>query len=406
MDRAIDKFILYAGTVYVLALTLGDELRPFLIYVTLAGTAALLWLIPSDQKGDASLPGSNTGDPGAPMGRSRRIWIACILLDLSAGMLFFLPGLLGLLPLLVYDLLICRHWTGLVIPGIVLVNDLYLLISGKGTGHADSAVRMIPSGSVTAIILFLLVLAVWLCRKTVQVDSDRKRIKQLRDDAAENQQTLSRQNEALLEARDSEVMTAQLAERNRIAREIHDNVGHTLSRALLQVGALLAIHKEEPVHSQLSGVRETLDSAMTNIRTSVHDLHDSSVDLEGTVRQMTEPLQDAFSVRVEIDISKDMPREKKYGLIGILREAISNILRHSRNDTVMISILEHPGFYQMVVHDYLSEGGKRRSAPVTGKESATPGIGLTNIEARARSMGGSVRITEDEGFRVFLSIPK
>ena len=121
---------------------------------------------------------------------------------------------------------------------------------------------------------------------------------------------------------------------------------------------------------------------------------------------MTDPLKESFLLKLEIDVSADMPREKKYGIIGILREAVSNILRHSRNDTVLISVLEHPGFYQLVVHDYLSEGGTLRTQPVTGRESAVPGIGLTNIETRVRSMGGSVQITEEDGFRLFVSIPK
>lgn len=70
-----------------------------------------------------------------------------------------------------------------------------------------------------------------------------------------------------------------LRERNRIAREIHDNVGHMLSRSILQMGALITIHKEEPLHGQLAGVGETLNQAMNSIRESVHDLHDESIDL-------------------------------------------------------------------------------------------------------------------------------
>ncbi len=42
-------------------------------------------------------------------------------------------------------------------------------------------------------------------------------------------------------------------------QEIHDNVGHMLSRSILQMGALITIHKEEPLHGQLAGVGETLN---------------------------------------------------------------------------------------------------------------------------------------------------
>ena len=407
MERVIDKFILYAGAVYVMSLSFGTTTRPFTIYSTLAFAAAMLWLIPGESaKAAEERAGGKTGFPA----RSRRVWAACLLLDAILILIFFQPGFLGALPLLVYDLILCRHWIGLGLSGAIVINGLYLWIGNLRQAGLNPAEvvdsRWRPTGEILWSVIFFLVLAVWMCIKTGRILEDRRKIKALRDDAAEREQTLSRQNDQLMEARDSEVMTAQLAERNRIAREIHDNVGHTLSRALLQVGALLAIHKEEPVHGQLSAVRETLDSAMTNIRSSVHDLHDSAVDLEGTVRQMTDPLKESFLLKLEIDVSADMPREKKYGIIGILREAVSNILRHSRNDTVLISVLEHPGFYQLVVHDYLSEGGTLRTQPVTGRESAVPGIGLTNIETRVRSMGGSVQITEEDGFRLFVSIPK
>ena len=138
----------------------------------------------------------------------------------------------------------------------------------------------------------------------------------------------------------------------------------------------------------------------------VHDLHDSSVNLETTVQQMLEPLKEDFHVSVEIDVSEDMPRDIKYSLIGILREGVSNIMRHSLNDTVLLQIMEHPGFYQMILHDYLSEGGEKRMSPVTGRKDGTPGIGLSNIESRVRKMGGTLQIQEEKGFRLFISVKK
>jgi len=383
MERAIDKFILFGFVAYAFSLYLEgtDILLP--LYISVAIAAAELWLI----------PGWKTNRSEREM-KIRKI-IVLVLLDAVAATAIFFPWMIGAFPLLVYDLLYSKHWPGLAVSAIAYLNALNRMA-------AKDVLPVWMFAVVTAGIL----LALWLCRKTVRILQDENKIKKLRDDDEEQRQTLSLQNSQLIEAKDAEVITAQLAERNRIAREIHDNVGHTLSRALLQVGALLAIHKEEPVHSELAGVRETLDSAMNSIRSSVHDLHDSSIDLAGTVRQMAEPLQESFHVNLEVDASADMPREVKYGLIGILREAISNILRHSRNDTVLISILEHPGFYQMVVHDYLAEEADRKKQPVTGRDSGTPVIGLTNIENRVRAMGGTVSISEESGFRIFVSVPK
>lgn len=80
----------------------------------------------------------------------------------------------------------------------------------------------------------------------------------LRDTSTELNLVLQEKNKNLMEKQDYEIYLATLRERNRIAREIHDNVGHMLSRSILQMGALITIHKEEPLHGQLAGVGETL----------------------------------------------------------------------------------------------------------------------------------------------------
>ncbi len=379
MDQVIDKIILYICTIFAIILSFGGKEQLLVIYLTLAFTAALLWLV--------STEGMNSRS-------SYRRYGALVLLYGSLAVILLWPEYYVILPVVVYDLVLCRQWPALGVSGILLIRGA---IDGGELGIPDSVIW---------IVAVLFCLSVWLAFKSVRLTIQKKMILKMRDDDEEQRQKLNRQNEELMAARDYEVMTAQLQERNRIAREIHDNVGHTLSRALLQVGALLAIHKEEPVHTELSGIRETLDSAMTSIRSSVHDLHDSSVNLEMSVRQIMETLKESFHVTVEIDVSENIPREIKYGFIGILREGVSNIMRHSLNDTVSLQIMEHPGFYQMILHDYLSEEGRRKDRPVSGGTEGAPGIGLVNIESRVRRMGGTLQINEELGFRLFVSVRK
>jgi signal transduction histidine kinase len=90
---------------------------------------------------------------------------------------------------------------------------------------------------------------------------------------------LEQKNKALMEKQDYEVRVATLRERNRIARDIHDHVGHLLTRAILQLGAIQTVSRGGPLHEPLSGLKQTLDDSMTEIRRSLHDLHDASVDL-------------------------------------------------------------------------------------------------------------------------------
>lgn len=101
----------------------------------------------------------------------------------------------------------------------------------------------------------------------------------LKDSSTELRLVMQKRQQELMEKQDYEIHLATLQERNRIAREIHDNVGHMLSRAILQMGALQTIHQEEPLHGQLLQINDTLGEAMNSIRESVHDLHNESLDL-------------------------------------------------------------------------------------------------------------------------------
>lgn len=99
----------------------------------------------------------------------------------------------------------------------------------------------------------LIVAAILLACRTGRILYLEQEMIRLRDTSTELNLVLQEKNKNLMEKQDYEIYLATLRERNRIAREIHDNVGHMLSRSILQMGALVTIHKEEPLHGQLAG---------------------------------------------------------------------------------------------------------------------------------------------------------
>lgn len=260
-----------------------------------------------------------------------------------------------------------------------------------------------------------MLISFYLAANTKKINRLNRKCIELRDDTHIKQEQLAKQNAKLVVARDEQIHSAQLAERNRIAREIHDNVGHMLSRAILQMGALLSIYKEEPLHEQLEGVRETLDGAMNNIRSSVHDLHDESIDVRAQIETMAKPLNEKFKVDLELDIDENMNRQIKYVIIGVCKEAISNIMKYSVNSNVDIKLVWHPSMYQLVIHDYYQmsndENGKEMRKQVSKNNvlssyiSNSSGMGLEGIRNRVESVDGLVRIMDDDGFKVFVTIP-
>lgn len=303
---------------------------------------------------------------------------AAVLIAVWAGLCLVSPVFFCALPLMLYDALYEKRWW-LILPAAAVL---------PGIGQL-SAAQLLPvtAGTVAAFIMH---------RRVSVLEAAVGNLTALRDEITEKNLQLSGQNRRLAEAQDNEVHLATLRERNRIAREIHDNVGHMLTRSILQTGALLIVNRDEQLSESLTELKNTLDGAMTSIRTSVHDLHDDAIDLRRTIGEMAAAVDDRFEVSVSYDADDRIPGEIKLCAAGVVREGISNAVKHSGGDRISIVFREHPAFYQLLIED-------------NGKSAAVShgGIGLRNMEDRAAGVGGRITFTPSEtGFRIFMTIPK
>ena len=207
---------------------------------------------------------------------------------------------------------------------------------------------------------------------------------------------LNEQNRLLMSHQDDEIHVATLKERNRIAREIHDHVGHQLSRVLLQIGAGLTQNKTDPT---LLSMKETLDSAMDNLRKSVHDLHDTSIELETQIHQVVAEFN-FCPVKLTLHLDSAVNAQIKVALIAILKESFSNVAKHSTAPEVKVSLIEHPSFYQFIIHD------NGHSPTTIQNQFFATGIGLKNIEQRVTELKGHFLIRTQNGFELFITLPK
>ena len=205
-----------------------------------------------------------------------------------------------------------------------------------------------------------------------------------------------KEKEDLLRQQEYEVHIATLNERNRIAREIHDNVGHMLSRCILQVGALIAINKNDALKDPYLNLKDTLDQAMTNIRNSVHNLHEESMDLETSLQKLFNEFEFCEN-DFEYDISSNVDIGLRYSLIAITKESLNNVIKHSNATFVSLKLVEHPGFYQYIFKD----NGTR----LPHKEKGS-GMGLYNIEERVHQHNGTFNTSFSDGYCIRIIIPK
>ncbi len=251
-------------------------------------------------------------------------------------------------------------------------------------------------GAATLLLLFLCILLAWLIKSQgLAILEQQLSINLLRDSSKELTTALTEKHKALLEKQDYEINLATLRERNRIAREMHDTIGHLLSSAILQSGALLTSCNNDAQQHGLLALRDTLKKGMDNIRETIHDLHDESVDLCSELEALIIGFSNC-SIQLEYDVLNTPDLQIRYAFISIVKEALANISKHSNATRARIAVHEHPALYQLIVRD---NGTKTAIAPNSG-------LGLMNMRERINSLNGVFNINTENGFELFASVKK
>lgn len=314
---------------------------------------------------------------------------------------FFFPEMLFLIPASVYALLSVKE--GPRKQAVFLAKGaLLFLMAGSVIVNGNGAAEI-------SAVLFLMVLSGYLSIHTGYSLGREEQIREKYDTARLESMNAKRLGEEIMKNTDNEVYMARLRERNRIAREMHDNVGHMITRVIVQLQAIKIINRDQKVGAQLESMGQTLDLAMTGMRKSVHELHDESIDLSIGINEISSVLKDRFDVTVRTMIDSPAGNAFKNAVLGIVKEAVTNISKYSSGDRVLIEIVENISFWRIKIND----NGKNPvreydlTATVTGDDPSRGGIGLQNIGSRAKALGGRATvISGEDGFTVLVTVPK
>ncbi|MCL3777630.1 two-component sensor histidine kinase [Actinomyces sp. 186855] len=246
------------------------------------------------------------------------------------------------------------------------------------------------------------VLAALLAVRTAQADATLSDLHCLRDDLLEKITALSTSRARLRSAQDAENRAAVLDERTRIARDIHDGVGHQLTRLLFQVRALEVTHRDEPaVVSELETIGAGVGQALDTMRSSVHALADDAEDL-ATGLHVLAVRGPVPNVAVTCQVGPELPAQVSRCLVAVVREALTNAARHGQARQAIVSVVEYPGFWQaQVTNDGLPP---MPSGVVDGR--AREGMGLRSMRERVEALGGTLRIIPSPRFKVLATVPR
>ncbi|MEE8717206.1 MAG: histidine kinase [Coriobacteriales bacterium] len=401
MDRILDKLVVFVCCLPALAtVPVGAPLVAAMLVAV--GVAAANEALTQDAPFVARGGLAAVGGPAASEG-GRRVTVARGAgAALSAGYLVAacaVPAAVPFVALAVYDLA-CRRATA----PLALVT---LVSAGLAAGAGVPAVEL-------GVLACSCALAVTLSLRTGRIAAQRAENLRERDRLRERSIELERSNRDLLDRQEYEARLATLTERARIAREIHDNVGHLLTRGVMQVEALKVIHADDPqVRDEFGSVADTLREALDTMRASVHGMADDACDLSVQVRQVVEDACRGTGLSANCDVAATTASPQVTAcLTAVVREALSNTLRHADGAThVHVELVEHPGFWRLTVTD----NGRRPATPAAAAPAAeapvaaSGGMGLRSMEQRVRALGGTMSAGYSRGahgFVVYASIPR
>lgn len=190
----------------------------------------------------------------------------------------------------------------------------------------------------------------------------------------------------------SKVLGAQEAERQRIAQELHDEIGQSLTAVLL--GLKGPIDASEPeVARQLEGIRETARVALEEVRRISQRLRPGVLEdlgLRGALTGLTSEFETTTGTLVERAFGQGLPAlapETELVLYRAAQEALTNIARHADARHVSLSLSRRGEFVVLRVAD---DGVGAGRGAVTGASGS--GTGIAGMRERARLVGGTARV--------------
>ncbi|MBP1966716.1 signal transduction histidine kinase [Paenibacillus aceris] len=210
--------------------------------------------------------------------------------------------------------------------------------------------------------------------------------------------------EQLQEASATSMQNAILEERTRIARDIHDAVGHSLTSIIVQMQALRYMIRESPAQAGQS-IEEMLTVArqgLQDIRTSVHELADNRKAIGITaLKSLLSRLEVTSSIRYSFQTNlhdEDLNADVYETLFRVLQESITNVIRHSNATFLEVSLTRDEKSIEIRIRD---------NGVMDTEHQIQEGFGLVNMKKRLEERAGRLqyRTVEPNGFELIATMP-
>ncbi len=197
--------------------------------------------------------------------------------------------------------------------------------------------------------------------------------------------------------KEAEARARATDERLRIARELHDVLGHHLALINVQAGA--ALHRRDPGQAEeaLGAIKDASKTALQELRATLGMLRRTGGPSLQRVAELAETVgASGLTVRTEIDgVARELPPDVEHAAFRVVQEALTNVAKHAGAKTVVVRL----GYGADELTVAVDDDGRGGAAPA--------GNGIRGMTERARALGGELTAAprEDGGYRVRARLP-
>ena len=208
----------------------------------------------------------------------------------------------------------------------------------------------------------------------------------------QSQQRLQQANRKLRRSSQEIEKLAMDQERSRIARDIHDTLGHSLTALNIQLESAVKLWDKDPAKAQqfLGNAKRLGSQSLQDVRHSVATLRQDPLagnSLEGAIATLLQNAQDTsthLAIAQEIQLTHPLPANLNAILYRIVQEGLTNIVKHAKASRIHLQLVSSPTAVTLTLED---------NGSGFNPDQARTGFGLQSMRDRAEATGGTFSIT-------------
>lgn len=201
------------------------------------------------------------------------------------------------------------------------------------------------------------------------------------------------------------MISGQEKERQRLANDLHDNLGSTLAALKLNFKTIQRNFNAQEAKPIMENASVLIDDAYKKVREIAHEKNSGVMAEEGllpAVEQLARKVSKAGGIQISVQgfgLKSRLENSLEIALFRIIQELITNIVKHSEATEASISLTNHTDYLNIIVEDNGKGFGPRA-------KKRKDGMGLSNIEKRIEHLDGSMEIdTSNKGTSIIIDLP-